>query len=41
MKDISFIFNYVHLLYKIIIVSHKINLNRSGSHMDSSDRIKK
>ena len=38
MKGIEFVFDYVHLLcYKCL----KINLNRDGSHIDSSDWIKK
>ena len=37
MKDIDFIFDYVHLLCH---KSHKINLNRSGSYIDSPDWIK-
>ena len=37
MKDSSFIFDYVNLLY---YECHKINPNCSGSHIDSPDWIK-
>ena len=37
MKDSNFVFDYVHLLY---YKCHKINPNRGGSYIDSSDWIK-
>ena len=37
MKDSNFVFDYVHLLY---YKCHKINPNRGGSYIDSSDLIK-
>ena len=36
-KGIKFVFDYIHLLY---YKSHKRNLNRSGSHIDSPNWIK-
>ena len=38
MRGSDFVFNYVQLLY---YKCHKINLNRGGSYIDSSDWIKK
>ena len=38
MKGSEFVFDYVYLLY---YKCHKINLNRSGSYIDSTDWIKK
>ena len=37
MKGSNFVFHYVHLLY---YKCHKINSNRGGSYIDSSDWIK-
>ena len=37
MKDSAFVFDYVHLLY---YKYHKINQNRCGSYIASSDWIK-
>ena len=37
MRGSEFVFDYVHLLY---YKCHKINLNRGGSCIDSSDWIK-
>ena len=38
MKSNEFVFDYVHLLY---YKCHKINQNRGGSYIYSSNRIKK
>ena len=38
MKSSEFVFDYVHLLY---YKCHKINQNRGGSYIYSSNRIKK
>ena len=38
MKSSEFVFDYVHILY---YRCHKINPNRRGSYIDSSDWIKK
>ena len=37
MKGSEFVFDYVQLLY---CKCHKINLNRGGSYIKSTDRIK-
>ena len=37
MKGSEFVFDYVHLLY---FKCHKINLNRGGSYIDSTNWIK-
>ena len=37
MKGSEFVFDYVHLMYH---KCHKINLNHSGSYIDSPDQIK-
>ena len=37
MRSNEFLFDYVHLIY---YKCHKINLDRGGSHIDSSDWIK-